>query len=572
MKFRLHAKRVAIFSSTLVLFATFLFASIAPVSAAVLNPTPQPKVSFTFDDGYASAYTKAAPALQQYGYTGTSYVTTSYVGKTNYMKWANVKALKNSYGWEIGSHSVSHPLMTKLNATKLQNEVVNSKLALQAQGIVPTSFATPFGDYNSNVIAEIARNYTSHRPFHDAGYNTWPYDNYRLQVQQVQSGVSIDMVKSYIDQAANNGTWLVLVFHDIKDNPSTLPDDYEYKTSDLSSIAAYAKAKLVKNVNVTDGMVGLGSSDNMLPSPITGSQLGNGWTTDSPARISVNSANKGAFPEAITSLKVSGSSSSNVHLFSPRVSVNHASSYGLKGYVNGVTLPAEVGFYIDEYDNNGNWISGQYKKTISNNQIKDLSVAYQPSSASVLSARLQIITGANSNVLYYLDNIQWFTSVNGARPVDPTPVSNNLLQNGAFDAGLTGWRTDNTSAIMHDSAGNGSAANPQNSVKLVAGTTTAHLFTDLTTVDSAKTYSISCFANVMTLSSNEIGFYIDEYDINGNWISGKYITGIRSTGTRTVTLAYTPSSSNVKKSSLQVILNANSGITAYMDNFTWVTN
>ena len=40
--------------------------------ALVANATAEPKVSFTFDDGLASALTQAAPTLKKYGYSGTN--------------------------------------------------------------------------------------------------------------------------------------------------------------------------------------------------------------------------------------------------------------------------------------------------------------------------------------------------------------------------------------------------------------------------------------------------------------------------------------------------------------------
>src|SRR5687768_8407010 len=46
------------------------------VYAAPANPTPNAKVSFTFDEGYDSTRTQAAPTLAKYGFSGTVYVTT----------------------------------------------------------------------------------------------------------------------------------------------------------------------------------------------------------------------------------------------------------------------------------------------------------------------------------------------------------------------------------------------------------------------------------------------------------------------------------------------------------------
>src|SRR5687767_2230014 len=78
-------------------------------NAAVTNPTPAAKVSFTFDDGFASTYTQAAPTLAKYDLSGTSYVITGCVGMTSvpnncradkntrYLTWDQINQLKNTY-------------------------------------------------------------------------------------------------------------------------------------------------------------------------------------------------------------------------------------------------------------------------------------------------------------------------------------------------------------------------------------------------------------------------------------------------------------------------------------------
>ena len=71
------------------------------------------------------------------------------------------------------------------------------------------------------------------------------------------------------------------------------------------------------------------------------------------------------------------------------------------------------------------------------------------------------------------------------------------------------------------------------------------------------------------MSSGEVGFYIDEYDAAGNWISGQYKGGARSLGAGDISFSYTPTSANVAKSSLQIILVGNSGITGYVDDVRW---
>jgi len=75
--------------------------------------------------------------------------------------------------------------------------------------------------------------------------------------------------------------------------------------------------------------------------------------------------------------------------------------------------------------------------------------------------------------------------------------------------------------------------------------------------------------NIKQLTSGEVAYYIDEYDTNGNWISGQYKTGVNQLGINATNFQYTPSSTNVKKASLQIILVGNSGIVGYFDEPQW---
>ncbi len=577
--FILLKKISAVFTAMLLLVSLGLSA-VETAQAAVVNPSPQAKVSFTFDDGGSSTLLKAAPTLAQYGYTGTSYITTSCVGKTTvpnncpadtgipYMTWSQIKTLQNSYGWEIGSHSVSHPLLTEINSRKLEQEVANSKATLVAQGINPTSFATPYGDWNDKVLAAIAKHYSNHRPFHDTGYNAWPYNNYVLRVQQVQMGVDVDVVKTYIDRAAADNTWLILVFHDIQDKPSTDPEDYQFSTTDLDAVAAYVKNKNLAVTNVTNGLVSAGPQDNLLANPIQGSVIGNGWLTDAPTLVKPDSTTRGNYPEARTSVKMT-SSNKNIHLFSPQLAVKSTNSYAFKGYANISSRTAgEVGFYIDEYDANGNWVSGQWKQALNSLLFKDISFSYTPTSNLVAKASLQVYVTAGSGITVYIDNLQWLTTFASAEP-EPQPIV-NLLDNGTFELGLHGWHSDST-GITLDGGNNGAPANPKNSVKLSNRTDkNTHLFASPIAVNSTESYIVSAYMNMITLGTGDFGFYIDEYDANGNWISGQYLYTKADVSNGTIRFEYKPTSISVAQAGLQVIAAAGTTSTAYIDDVLWL--
>ena len=440
-----------------------------PITSPTTPPTntslsQTAKVSFTFDDSLASTYTNAMPTLAKYGLTGTDYVITDCVGMitapntchantdTTYMSWDQVEGLQNA-GWEIGSHTATHPYLATSDATdgqpnvltpdQVTQELVQSKADLAAHGINATDFSTPYGDYNNAVLAQVAKYYASQRGFADQNNNDWPaYNDYIINDYQVEGTTTVAQVEAKIDDAIANNRWLVLTMHNILPNASTNPDDYEWSTAQLDQIAAYVKAKqdagLVQSVHVNQGLVT--SSTNLLPNGSFNDGIADGWTTDAPANITADSGNNGSYPDPTNAVKLTSIPSGEAHLFSPKVAVAPGTTYILKNFLNVQSISGgSVGFYIDEYDANGNWISGQYKKAEPSAFVEDLNFSYTPSSANVKSASLQIIVGG-TGITAYVDNVQWFPS--GITPTPP-PAPTNLVANGTFDSGISGgWTTE----------------------------------------------------------------------------------------------------------------------------------
>ncbi len=569
-----------------------------PPPAPVTTNTATAKISFTFDDGLTTAYTNAAPTLYKYGLTGTDYIITGCVGMTTepntcnanqdttYMPWSEITTLQKNYGWEVGSHTVDHVCLassaetdpddcanpTPLTTAQVDTEMTASKSALAANGFNATDFAPPYGDYNNNVIAQIAKSYATMRQFkNDANNaNVWPYSDYYLQDTVVQETTDPpSVVETEINNAIANNQWLILTFHNIETTPSSSPDDYEYGTAELDQIAAYVKAEetagKIQDVNVDQGLVT--SSTNLLPNGSFNDGIADGWTTDSPSTITADNGDNGSYPDPTNSIKLT-SSATTTHLESPKVTVTPGTTYVLKNFLNVATnVAGGIGFYIDEYNASGNWISGQYKATENSSFIEDMNFAYTPSSAAVASASLQVIV-FGTGVTAYLDNCQWF-------PVSSTtpPVLTNLVANGTFDAGIAdGWTTDDPADITADSGNNGCPNNPVNSVKMVATTTNNHLFSPKVTVDPTKSYSITTYLNLKAITNGEVAFYVDEYNASGTWISGQYKVGVSTVSSGDVGFVYTPSSTTVASASLQVIVVGNSGITAYVDDVRWYQN
>jgi peptidoglycan/xylan/chitin deacetylase (PgdA/CDA1 family) len=515
-------------------------------------------VSLTFDDGLESTYTEARPVLDQYDLPGVAYVTTGWTGTTGYMTWSQIQALQNTYGWEIGAHSVTHAELPAISESAMIDEVEDSRQALLNNSLNVTTFATPFGSYNSPTVREIAKLYQAHRGFWDRdSLNVYPYDRYWVQVKSVERDVSVQQIYNWIDRARQRGEWLVLVFHDIADNPD--PDEaYVTSTADLTAIAQYLSQKQVPVKTVRQVLDEVEEKQvNLFPNNQFQSGIAGGWTTDRPALVTSDSGTHGAHPQAQHSIKFVGGAQAS-HLFSSQLPIDSALTYVFKAFVNTEALTSgEFGFYVDEYDASGNWISGQWQGAASLNRVREHNFTYKPSSSSVKKLSWQLYLTAGSSGTVYVDGVH-------------LSVKDNALLNSSFEELENGWAlhwTGDTNYLVVNTQGQGSNGN--NAVVFPANPpSNKFLFSELLPVNPSLTYYWRTYVKSST-AGNEFGFYIDEYDSAGNWISGQWKGNITTAFDGWKQYVYTPTSGNVAKVRLQYYLLAASAQQVTLDQVSF---
>jgi peptidoglycan/xylan/chitin deacetylase (PgdA/CDA1 family) len=98
--------------------------------------------------------------MRKYGFNGTLYLVVNYLDQDTFLTSDQVVDLFNA-GWEIGSHSMSHPDLAGLqNATDY--EVVHSKAVLVADiGAPVDTFAYPYGETDANITAAVEQEYSA---------------------------------------------------------------------------------------------------------------------------------------------------------------------------------------------------------------------------------------------------------------------------------------------------------------------------------------------------------------------------------------------------------------------------
>lgn len=569
-----------IFSTILIVLTLIMLA--LPVSS--VKAATGPAVSLTFDDGFESTYTSALPILSSRNLPATVYVTSGYIdsGVTDdadlpAMTWSQVQALQNTYGWEIGGHTQTHPELPTLTNAQVIAQIANSNDAFMAHGLEVKNFASPFGAYDNAVLVELLKSYQSHRGFADIAYNQpYPVNRGVLQVQQVNSDTTLAQVKGYIDTAAANGTWLILVFHHVA---PTLDPNYEYTTTeaDLEQIGDYLISKGV-SVQTVETMLEK-QGQNVVANYNFADGFTN-WSTDRTAQVTHDVANHGAYSDSENAAKIVGGATA-AHLFSSMINAVPGVNYTFEAFYNTVNLTAgELGFYIDEYDAAGNWVSGKWLGKVANNALGYFNSVFSTTSTLVNKFSVQTYLTANATGTAYIDNVEVHDptlagsptpTISGTPSVTPTPTvpanpGNSVIANGSFENAVSGWAANwtrnSTTAYTLDTTSKGNDG--ANAIKVVTSAAAAHMFSDLFSI-AQDTYTWSQYVTTSNLTG-EFGFYIDEYDAAGNWISGQWKGLVDGAFTGVKQFTYIPSSVNVVKASLQYYLIGGTNTELYVDS------
>jgi peptidoglycan/xylan/chitin deacetylase (PgdA/CDA1 family) len=154
--------------------ATFSEATRAPARARLL--------AVTFDDAYRSVLELAHPILERLELPATVFAPTDFIGSERPMRWKGIDhwlggphereltpmswdelCQLSREGWEIGSHTASHPHLTQLDQDSLADELQRSKAVCERHlASACEAIAYPYGDVDQRVVAATAR----------AGYQT----------------------------------------------------------------------------------------------------------------------------------------------------------------------------------------------------------------------------------------------------------------------------------------------------------------------------------------------------------------------------------------------------------------
>jgi hypothetical protein len=194
-------------------------AAVAPVGNGV--------VSIVFDDGWQSTYTRARPNLDRYGYRATSVVIRDLVGTANYLTLAQLRALQDNSGWDIGAHADT---VADHNAgfANLENPVVEADLQGIKRWLIENGFkrrdlfAWPQGSFTASQMLIARRFFNGIRGTTGGSggavgpQETFPPgDNARLRTWVIGSTETAADVEAALSQCSTYKSWLILSFHEL---------------------------------------------------------------------------------------------------------------------------------------------------------------------------------------------------------------------------------------------------------------------------------------------------------------------------------------------------------------------
>ncbi len=130
---------------------------------------PRRSVAVTFDDGYASTL-KAKPILDALSLPATVFPVVRFVDSGEPLHWPGIDEWRSSEythelqslnwdqleeltsaGWEVGSHTLSHPLLPALDQDALEAELHESRTAIASRVGACETIAYPYGEADARV-------------------------------------------------------------------------------------------------------------------------------------------------------------------------------------------------------------------------------------------------------------------------------------------------------------------------------------------------------------------------------------------------------------------------------------
>ena len=179
-------------------------------------------VAVTFDDGYLDNLENALPILEKYQVPATIYVTSEFASQSRshprykgdarrlHLNWSEIGKLGRHPLISIGSHTVSHPMLSELGDAESACEIIDSKSEIESHtGLTVLDFCFPSGNYSERELITVAqagyRSAVTVKP----GINDGAADVFALRRTEVTAKDSPVVLAQKLDGAFDLFHWLL---------------------------------------------------------------------------------------------------------------------------------------------------------------------------------------------------------------------------------------------------------------------------------------------------------------------------------------------------------------------------
>lgn len=152
---------------------------------------PKNPIAITFDDGTIDHYTNVFPLLREYGWTGTFFISTKYIGRAGRLSTEQLLEMR-THGMSIQSHAHSHSFLDELDEYEVIYELSRSKEILESTILKPVQIlALPGGWYTPDVLRIAEQCGYEAVCTSDIGTNSFRDNTYTLNRLEVRGTVTL---------------------------------------------------------------------------------------------------------------------------------------------------------------------------------------------------------------------------------------------------------------------------------------------------------------------------------------------------------------------------------------------
>jgi len=213
---------------------------------------PRGVLTLELDDGRLDAYQNAFPELKSRGLKATIAVITNLLDTgANWegyptITWSQLDDYKYE-GFEIVSHSQSHPHLTTVDDDTLDSELYGSLNSLRAHGHNVQGFACPYAEWSEKIIENV-KNYYRYMTSVISGHNLLAsIDPFRLAIYNIGESTSQSTFEEILDRTRRYRLWTILLFHGV---PITVDPGHEDYDISLAKFKQFLDLIQMKNIPV----------------------------------------------------------------------------------------------------------------------------------------------------------------------------------------------------------------------------------------------------------------------------------------------------------------------------------